>query len=96
MRSLVFFHWLIFLYSKKQSLCVLANANQNSFEFFTSGTNLPGPTMSFENSLNKGIFEFEFKTFVDRALMLYQDDQGQSDYIRFVDFIVLISFSIST
>lgn len=85
MRRLVFFHWLILLYSKNQSLCVLAKANQTAFEFVTSGTDLPGPTMSFKESLDKGIFEFEFKTFVDRALMLYQDDQGVFDYIRFVD-----------
>ena len=45
---------------------------------------MPGPTMSFNESLGMGIFEFEFKTFVEHAVMLYQDDEGNADYIRCV------------
>lgn len=84
----MFLYWFVFFCSKNHSSCGQANAN--AFRFFTSEIDLPGPTMSFSESLNQGIFEFEFKTFVDRALMLYQDDQGETDYIRFVNVIFLL------
>ncbi len=85
MRELVLFQWLVFFALTIQSLCVSAKADQNAFTFFKrQATELPGPTMSFNKSFNSGIFEFELKTFVERALILYQDDEGYSDYFRFV------------
>ena len=51
------------------------------FTFLRTDTVLPGPSMRFNKSLASGIFEFEFKTFVDNALVLYQDDEGKSDHI---------------
>ena len=84
MRELVLFQWLVF-FALQQSLSV--SAIQNAFTFFKrQATDLPGPTMSFNKSFNSGIFEFELKTFVERALILYQDDEGYSDYFRFVYF----------
>ena len=82
MRGLFIFELLVFSAFTKHSLCVSANAAKNAWTFFKRGTSLPGPTMSFNASLNNGIFEFEFKTFVDRALILYQDSVGNWDYFR--------------
>lgn len=60
------------------------NATRQSkvFTFLRTDKRLPGPSMGFNNSLASGVFEFEFKTFVDRALVLYQDDNGISDHIQ--------------
>jgi hypothetical protein len=92
MQERVLFQWLIFFSLTKQSLCVPANADENAFTFFKNkNSDRYGPTMSFKKSLNKGIFAFEFKTFVEQALILYQDDNGWKDYIRFVSFVVIIS-----
>lgn len=52
------------------------------YTFFRNGVELPGPSMSFNVCLGEGSFEFQFKTFVKRALVLYQDDHGKSDYIE--------------
>ncbi|XP_028402615.1 neurexin-3b-like [Dendronephthya gigantea] len=52
------------------------------YTFLRTDTILPGPSMSFKISLASGVFEFEFKTWVDQALVLYQDDQGISDHIQ--------------
>ena len=49
---------------------------------FKKEQELPGPSMLFNASLAQGIFEFTFKTFVEDALVLYQDDEGYSDYIE--------------
>ena len=50
--------------------------------FLRTDTELPGPSMRFNESLASGVFEFEFKTLVNRALVLYQDDNGKSDHIQ--------------
>ena len=90
MRELFIFQLLVFSAFTKHSLCVSANAAKNAWTFFKRGTSLPGPTMSFNNtSLNNGIFEFEFKTFVDRALILYQDSEGGWEYFRLVSLFLL-------
>lgn len=52
------------------------------FTFLRTDTKLPGPSMRFHKSLASGVFEFEFKTLVNRALVLYQDDNGKSDHIQ--------------
>lgn len=62
--------------------CALSSAVGNVFTLFKNGLNLPGPSMSFNKSLTTGIFEFKFKTFVETALVLYQDSQGHSDFIE--------------
>lgn len=78
MRKLVFICALKFLF------CFAENSDDNTLTLFKRGTSdLPGPTMSFKTTLNKGVFQFEFKTFVEKALLLYQDDGGQTDFIRF-------------
>ena len=59
-----------------------ATRQPSVFTFLRTDTNLPGPLMRFNLSLASGIFEFEFKTFVKKALMLYQDDNGKSDHIQ--------------
>lgn len=54
-----------------------------TFTLLKDSFDLPGPSMAFDESLSDaGAFlKFEFKTFVTRALVLYQDDEEQSDYI---------------
>ena len=54
----------------------------DEFRFLRNSVSLPGPSMAFNVSLGVGTFEFQFKTFVKRALVLYQDDQGYSDYLE--------------
>ena len=76
MRSIVFL--LLFLLFKLYN----ATRQPNVFTFLRTDTNLPGPLMRFNISLASGIFEFEFKTFVKRALVLYQDDEGRSDHVQ--------------
>ena len=58
-----------------------SNAASKVYTLLRTDTDLPGPYMIFDKSLASGIFEMEFKTFVDKALMLYQDDSGKSDHI---------------
>ena len=82
MRELSILQLLVFFTLTKHSLFVSANAAKNAWTFFKRGASFPGPTMSFNTSLNIGIFEFEFKTFVNRALILYQDSEGGWDYFR--------------
>ncbi|XP_028406187.1 uncharacterized protein LOC114528709 [Dendronephthya gigantea] len=83
MGNLFLLQWLVFLISAtKHSFCLPADHKQNMFTFFKKSIDLPGPTMSFKETLVTGIFEFEFKTFVEHALLLYQDDQGINDYLR--------------
>ena len=59
-----------------------ATRQPSVFTFLRTDPDLPGPLMRFNLSLASGIFEFEFKTFVKKALMLYQDDKGKSDHIQ--------------
>ena len=52
------------------------------FTLLRIDTGLHGPSLNFNKSLVSGVFEFQFKTLVNRALVLYQDDKGKSDYIQ--------------
>lgn len=66
-------------------LALLAEkSHTRTLTFLRHDVHLPGPSMRFNESLGKGIFEFEFKTFAESALVLYQDDQGMSDYVQLV------------
>jgi hypothetical protein len=91
MREFFIFQWLVLsAFTKRLSMCESANGDKNAWTFFKPDTNIPGPTMSFNNSFNQGIFEFEFRTFVDRALLLYQDDGGKSEFFRLEIFLSLL------
>lgn len=72
---------LTLLVSSLRHQCSTAAKNAG-IRFWRSGDGLPGPSMSFDVCLGTGTFEFQFKTFVKRALVLYQDDQGYSDYLE--------------
>ena len=45
----------------------------------------PGPYLLFNNTLIAGTtLGFYFKTFVEDAIVVYQDDKGYSDYISVI------------
>ena len=71
--------FLLLLILTKPSKC--QRPSPGVFTFLKTDVKMPGPSMSFNISLASGVFEFKFKTWVDRALVLYQDDKGISDHI---------------
>lgn len=77
--AIVFF--LIFVFSKPSNI-VLGQKAVKTLTLLKTESKVPGPSLRFNKSLASGIFEFEFKTFVDTALVLYQDDEGKSDHIQ--------------
>ena len=57
-------------------------AKSNVFTLFKTGSDLPGPSMSFQKRLTQDVLQFEFKTHVENALVLYQDDEGLSNFME--------------
>lgn len=78
MRNIALFFLLLLL----KSYNAVRQKHSKVFTFLRSDTKLPGPSMLFNESLASGVFQFEFKTFVNLALVLYQDDNGISDHIQ--------------
>lgn len=66
------------------TFCLQQN-HEETYKFFKASTDLPGPTMSFNISKGFGVFQFQFQTSIARALLLYRDDFGERDFMRFVN-----------
>lgn len=88
--------YLIFVSLLPRQYSTALGQKNNLYTFYKEGAKLPGPTMSFNQNFTRGIFEFEFKTFVEKALVLYQDDAGFTDHIELSLSKGAVFFSFST